>query len=659
MKKLNLIWITLLMLIVLSSLANATLEDDTIAYYKFDNTLTDEKSTYTFTTGGFTYDVNGYLHQSTKGTLAGTDHLLGNILQGNWLSSTFWVHKNTGFAFGNGASNTRLHFKTSTDDLTYWKVHIQWRDGGTGGDSWYTDHEVTYSVVNNSDWVLVYIGLANGNTANYDTIKINNEWTTNTTIYSSNPTTCSREYTDGLDVGYSTSNTANTYHDTNIDELKFYNRHLTSIELTNIFNGVADNFTITTNLADYNISLVSNNETQTITSSSTTYETNLSSTDTRLWNITLSATNYQDKTFTNYNISVNGSLSTSLLLNQYDINFTATQIITSNTVTDFNITLQNGTIFNNSVTYYIDYGTQNITFSKEGYYNLTQEVTIDTNKTLTFTDVYNNLLNVSVNSLPGNSSINTYSGYVTYGAIRYNYTTTTGETAIPLVQGLNYSVFFDGGGSYASANTTLIPNATNTNQTFYVYNFNSVRINIYNQTDSSLMSQAVTIITIRDGLSFYNYTSNGTIILDFLTPEDYELRFSSLDFQDRSMYITVYNDSTQEINVYMTINATTEVQVVEVLDTSNAAVEGAVVWLQKEQLNSTTQWITIQEALTNNEGQTAVYVDRSTSIYYRFAVIVDGVAVPIEPNGNYYTTKTIFIPGITETVQITINLEEV
>jgi len=38
-------------------------------------------------------------------------------------------------------------------------------------------------------------------------------------------------------------------------------------------------------------------------------------------------------------------------------------------------------------------------------------------------------------------------------------------------------------------------------------------------------------------------------------------------------------------------------------------------------------------------------------------VIVDGIAVPIEPNGNYFTTPTIFIPSVDETIRLIVNLQ--
>lgn len=130
------------------------------------------------------------------------------------------------------------------------------------------------------------------------------------------------------------------YFDGQIDELAFWNRTLSSVELTALYNlGVGlsypftqDYFIISSNIDDYNISMVSN-ETKTYTGNSTSYITDLEVIDERLWNITLSAYNYLPLTFTNFNISTNNTLNATFLPNN-TITFTAKDVL-NNSITDF------------------------------------------------------------------------------------------------------------------------------------------------------------------------------------------------------------------------------------------------------------------------------------------------------------------------------------
>ncbi|MCJ7611725.1 MAG: serine/threonine-protein kinase, partial [Candidatus Aminicenantes bacterium] len=58
----------------------------------------------------------------------------------------------------------------------------------------------------------------------------------------------------------------------------------------------------------------------------------------------------------------------------------------------------------------------------------------------------------------------------------------------------------------------------------------------------------------------------------------------------------------------------------------------------------------IAEEITNAEGKANTYLIKGINNYYRFAVFVNGTAKLIYPNLLYYTSKTNFIVGVTETV---------
>jgi len=365
-------------------------------------------------------------------------------------------------------------------------------------------------------------------------------------------------------------------------------------------------------------------------------------------NITISSTDYFSREVLDHN--------TSELLNttihQAEVHLDARELQTSNNLSDvtFFVGSFSGTEFN------ITAGNHTVIAQKAGYFNLTKNITVTAlfNGTINLTGMYDGLANVSVLNGVDNSSISNYTIDTQNGD---SITTTNGTIFLPLLQNTTTLINISADNLASLLNYSIEINQIRQDVNITMWAFNSVRINIFNESNFLPLLQTVTISTISNLTSFINTTAAGFIIVDFLMPNTYELRFTSANFNPRSIFLTVTNDSTQNITVYMTENATTELQVIEVLDTSNSPVEGAVVWLQKEQINRTNEFITVQEAQTDFNGKTSVFVQRDVTIFYRFAVIVNGVAKPIQPSGNLFTGKTSFIPGITETIQIIVNLE--
>ena len=372
-----------------------------------------------------------------------------------------------------------------------------------------------------------------------------------------------------------------------------------------------------------------------------------------LINITFyNVTGYFNRTYSDYNISASGNLNGQL--HQAVITFQTLELITGNILSGLTYYVD-GSLVSNPVN--ISAGTFTATAVKAGYYNLSQAFTataLDT-KTVNITGMYNALANISVINGADNSSVTSFTITTDYGS---SYSTTNGTIHLPLLQNTTTVYNVSGANMTSLLNQNVTLNTSGENITLTAWAFNSIRLNIINESNFQALQQEVTLSTISNLTSFINTTSTGFIILDLLQPNEYEIRFSSDGFNPRSIFLTVSNDSTQNITVYMTENLTTELQVIEVLDTSNSPVEGAVVWLQKEEINQTDSFVTIQEAKTDFNGKTSVFVERDVTVFYRFAVIVDGTAKPIQPSGNYFTGKTSFVPGVTETIQIIIDLEE-
>lgn len=465
------------------------------------------------------------------------------------------------------------------------------------------------------------------------------------------------------------------YHfDGLIDEVGFWNRTLNNTEVYHLYTnwsagfgydwGVATTTEITFNAIDdfnaSNINSFSINLTW-VNGSQDTYNTingtirliNVSDSDTIInvtyWNIT----DYYNLELYNKAITANATNTITGELYQAVATLTATEKITNNSLSGvtFYIGSKSGTTFNLSA------GTHSVTAVKAGYYNLTRSITVPalSNASYNLEGMYNSIAQFYAYNAITNASVSSFTVYLDIGE---NLTTTNGTASTGIINNTNYTFNISGSGftsryniSYTVDEATEIVNTS-------LYTFNSVRVNIFNESSMGYLLQSVTIHTISNLTTFSNVTSTGFILIDLLTPNYYELRFESVGFNPRSIFLTVTNDSTQNLSVYMTENTTTELQVIEVLNTANQPLEGAVVWLQKEKLNQTPQWVTIQEAQTDYAGKTSVFVERDVTVFYRFAVIYGGVARPIEPSGNLFTGKTTFIPGITETIQLIVDLEE-
>jgi len=323
-----------------------------------------------------------------------------------------------------------------------------------------------------------------------------------------------------------------------------------------------------------------------------------------------------------------------------DYNIPAFSLTYDETTTDLNLETGNYTIF----------------AKVDNYYNQTKEIEITGDTTVLFNDFYNSLLNITATDNSTGSPINTFNASIDLqNGSSVSYGTTSGSIEIPVLDGETYNITVSSDAAqYVTSTEEVVVSGFTDSYDFNVYTFNSVRINVYDGLDNGLMSQNVTIQTISDLSSFENITSTGTILIDFLAPNDYELRFISDGYNTVSKFITVSNDSTQIVNSYMILNNDSESQQVHVTNLGtpiNTDMEGAVVRLQQENIGGDSLYVTIQESITNSEGDTNVWVVRDASTFYRFQVIYNGTTL-------LTTTKTAFLPSVTETIELIVDTSE-
>lgn len=375
--------------------------------------------------------------------------------------------------------------------------------------------------------------------------------------------------------------------------------------------------------------------------------------DIDVYNAINSKGDYFNKTFTNIDITSNYIA----YLDQSYISFNAFDLLNNSVEGTFYI---NGVLIPDFTP--IKAGSYNVTFVNSSYFNKTTEITVSalTNNTYNVTGVYDSQLYITAKDAILNTTINIFSGYAfdNNNSINNSFSTTNGVAIVPILLGTEQLIYIIGSG-YTTNTSTITANVTNTTYSTVLYGFNSVVIQAFYLANSTLINdKTLTVNTISSLSSQTNTTTTGNLVLNFLNPLSYEVRISGLDLITNSKFITVVNDSTQQINFYMTLNDTPELQTFQILDTSNSEVQGAILWVQKENLNGGDLWVTVAEIETNNEGYAYAYINKRSGNYYRFAVKYNGEFKPIEPTGETYTSKTSYITDVNTINQIVINLQE-
>ena len=388
-----------------------------------------------------------------------------------------------------------------------------------------------------------------------------------------------------------------------------------------------ENFTLT-GIGDY-------------TASTTNSENVTSLISEELANITFFSDNYFDRTYSDWNLSDNLEAN----LHQSEISFLTKELITNDTLTGVTYVIDGTT----DTTFNLSIGEHTVTASKSGYYDLnyTFSVTALQNETLNITGMFDSILNITLSKYPSAATINNF----TITTSHQTTSTTAGFVELHTLQGYLNVINITSSG-YASRfnqefTTTALLNSTD----YTMYLFNSIRILIYNETSDDLIDfQNVTINTISTLTTFENTSTTGNITLGFLNPTTYELRFSSANYTTTSYFLTVNNDTTQEIKVYLMLNTSNvDLQRVKVIDGGNNAIGGSTIWLQKEDVGTFT---TVNQRISGSDGLATFYVKKDIDQYYRFIVIQDGTVV-------LTTEKTVFVPGIDDIIELVITAADI
>lgn len=460
-----------------------------------------------------------------------------------------------------------------------------------------------------------------------------------------------------------------------IDEYVMYNRTLTSQEVSQLYNLNSNPYTInflTVQAENYwdNSTINEFNATASITNASGTFNFTGSTTNGTidfneisknvLINITVFKEGYLlNDTYTNYNTS-NSPLTARL--SEAQISLDAQALITNATISPANFTIE-GQTFSDGQLINISAGDYNVTFSKAGWYNKTEQITVlaGASQSFTITDVYDSQVNVTFRDFLENNTRNNVSG--TYGSDNFNYSANFDATPNSWVtfnwikdQPVNFTVDNQ---LYALETKQFTPDTISFNYAFYVYDTNSFFITIKDEvTQETLNGTNFTVDFISTASSFEDTTTNGTIYATLLTPTDYELRYystNSVDYPLRSAFYTITNQTFTNITLYTLNESDTTVSqatiTFRVLNADFQPVENAKIVVQRYYL-SENGYVSVFERFTNTNGE-AVGVFETIDAFYKYQIYFNDVLKYSSPDaGTQFSADETIIKYIdTTTVQ--------
>lgn len=190
---------------------------------------------------------------------------------------------------------------------------------------------------------------------------------------------------------------------------------------------------------------------------------------------------------------------------------------------------------------------------------------------------------------------------------------------------------------WSEANITI--NETLMNYTFRdLYSTNSINISIYDDTTDVLVPN-VTIELISD-LYASNYTApTGNTYIEFLTPEDYLIRYDADGYKENYYYFNLTNGTSSILTLYLSNESDASEITATVYDNINNKLEGALIQVLKYDI-STNSYNLVGMAKTNLAGEALLYLYKNTE-FYKFYIYYPESTLRLETNPTYIFQDTI------------------
>lgn len=353
------------------------------------------------------------------------------------------------------------------------------------------------------------------------------------------------------------------------------------------------------------------------------------------WNVSIQSISNAGINYTGLNVTLNA---TTFLRNytayteaRRKFNITLNDAVTGVALTTFNAsindgqgtiyyTTSNGTI--NTNFWYDNAALLNITLNASNYFT---NASTNYRANASFTGNMTQWTAIYAKALAGGTDINTFSINYTNLTATYTVLTTTGVVYIPLYNGSWNITIFDAseaGTDYAMDEATFNASLYFRNYTFYLFTTNSFNFTFRDEITGAILysnlvygTDLISVELLGDLIS-YNYSANGTLYVDLLTPQDYVIRYQKPNFgRLRSYFITLTNQSNYNIDLYLLNDTISSDLTVTVYDRNTLnTIQGAVVYL--ERFNVTCNcYLVVAMGETDVEGNTYFDVEQSEELY--------------------------------------------
>lgn len=354
-----------------------------------------------------------------------------------------------------------------------------------------------------------------------------------------------------------------------------------------------------------------------------------------LENLTVNSTNnggYFPRSIINHNTSFDLNVS----MNQTIIGFSQAEIITGSILSGVNFTIDGVTqdIFN------LRAGEFNVTARRDDYFNLTSSITVIAlqNGTVALTDMFNLLLNVTVFSAVNGSQLLNFSGDVNLAPLSLfttTFFTTNGLAQVGLLQNRTYNVTLDPIPGFATTDNVINFTSSQTsvfflNANFTIFTNNSISFEIFDTATNALFVGQVNVTLLGSTLTIDDQTSNGTLFIDNLNDDTYQISFVSNRTDIVNLFVTVVSGSHQNVTVFLS----TENELKDFLVQDNLGVfQPDVILTFLQVINGSSS--TVGQAQTDFSGRSSIFLNENIT-YQFFAqktgfVTFFGNVTPTEP----------------------------
>ena len=256
-------------------------------------------------------------------------------------------------------------------------------------------------------------------------------------------------------------------------------------------------------------------------------------------------------------------------------------------------------------------GTHNITACKGGYFCKTEQFSFSSlqESAEVIEDVYSLLVNVTVEDYFSGSNIQNWSGAISSAALSYSstYSATGGQKYLYLLKGYDYVSSVDSSDEIADGSFRFINFSTNKisyDLKYTVYESNSMIFNVYNLTDSSLITANVDLSLTGDHATYYESFTGGSLNKTDMAAGTYNIRAESVGFSTAYMVASV-NGTYQLVDIYLD-DSTTSQRTFYIVDNANDNVQEATVSLT---LNINGTVVTVLQKQTDLSGSSTFDLD--------------------------------------------------